>query len=44
MGRDDDIHDTTSKRYKAMKKRHAEYTKQLKAKKSKKKAPKRKRK
>jgi len=31
MARDDDIHDPKSKRYKAMKKRHAEYTKQLKA-------------
>ena len=31
MGKDDDIHDTKSKRYKAMLARHAEYTKQLKA-------------
>ena len=28
MGQDDDIHDTTSKRYKAMLARHAEYRKQ----------------
>jgi len=28
MGRDDDIHDTTSKRYKAMKASHAKYRKQ----------------
>ena len=39
MGKDDDIHDTTSKRYKAMKERHAEYRKQKAAARAKAKKP-----